>query len=190
MQQRSSMQTSINTSRLPSVWGKLDYNYLRELYPERQLYVVDYGCGRRATQNKVYINLNCQVPKASYFPYDPYWGEADLNGVSLRCLNEYKEADLCVCANVLNVVDDIFEVEKIIREVTNATYWIFQIYEGDKSGNGKESKAGCWQRNTKTEWYAKLIRTILGAAPFIYQKGNLITNNPQLLNNRRDCHEH
>lgn len=174
MQKRSSMNTSVNTSRLPSIWGKLDYDWMRIHLIQN---IVDYGCGRKATQDKVYLNLRCRLPTThAYFPYDPYWGDADRNEMTLRCLTVYQEADLCICANVLNVIDDDEELEKIIKEVTQAKYWAFQIYEGDKSGIGKESKVGCWQRNAKTDFYVKFILEHSPACGIYIVKNNIITN--------------
>lgn len=183
MQKLSSMQTSVNTNHLPSVWNKLNYRYLSEICPERQLYVVDYGCGRKATQDKVYLNLICQVRNATYFPYDPYWGKEDLNGVALRCLTDYQEADLCVCANVLNVIDSIDAIKDVIKNVTKAANWVFQIYEGNKTGEGKQTKAGCWQHNKRTNQYCWIFNelAVQGFLGPYYIKGNLITNNLEIL---------
>lgn len=178
MQKRSSMNTSVNTTKLPSIWGKLDLQWLYKVNYLKELRVVDYGCGRRATQEKVLIYISSQVP-IIYFPYDPYWGDVDRSEMTLRCLTVYQEADLCICANVLNVIDDNEELEKIIKEVTQANYWAFQIYEGDKSGIGRESKTGCWQRNNITSYYMNLITTLTGKS--CYRKGNFIYNNLNML---------
>lgn len=174
MQKLSSMQTSINTSKLPSVWGKLNYQWLAAI--SRIPTIVDYGCGRAATVQKVMINLNCELRlKHIYFPYDPYWGDVDRNRNAMSCLLTWQTADLCVCANVLNVIDDEEEIIKIIKEVTHADYWIFQIYEGNKTGIGKESKPGCWQRNMKTNDYIDIFHK--AGVTNLYIKGNYIYNN-------------
>lgn len=179
MQEITSKYTSVNTSQLPSIWRKLNYRWLNTHLVAN---VVDYGCGRKATQNKVFSHLldNLDIHHR-YFPYDPYWGDEDRNRNALSCLLTWKEADLCVCANVLNVIEDASELYHIIQEVSQAKYWVFQIYEGDKSGKGKQTKVDCWQRNSKTEWYAHIIRMIVGVSPAIYIKGNLITNSLEIL---------
>lgn len=180
MQKRSSMNTSVNTTKLPSIWGKLNLQWLYKVNYLKELRVVDYGCGRRATQEKVLIYISSQVP-IIYFPYDPYWGDEDRNRNAISCLCQWEEADLCICANVLNVIDDDEELEKIIKEVTQAKYWAFQIYEGDKSGIGKESKAGCWQRNAKTEFYVKFILEHNLACSVYTIRNNIITNDLNLI---------
>ena len=181
MQTRSSMGTSINTSKLPSVWGKLNWNWINNHF---QLpHIVDYGCGRPATVRKVMIDVICQSKcRAIYFPYDPYWGDIDKNRNAISCLTQWQTADICVCANVLNVIDDVDTIKQIIKEVTQAKYWVFQIYEGNKTGCGKETKVGCWQHNKLTKDYCWIFNEVLAeSGQSYYIKGNLIMNHLDLL---------
>ena len=177
MQKITSKYTSVNTSQLPSIWRKLNYRWLNTHLVAN---VVDYGCGRKATQNKVFYHLldNFDI-RHRYFPYDPYWGDEDRNRNTLSCLLTWNEADLCVCANVLNVIDDVPTMQRIIQEVTQAKYWVFQIYEGDKTGNGRKTKQDCWQQNKRTQEYCWIFNE-LGIGQY-YIKGNLITNSLEIL---------
>lgn len=177
MQTVSSMQTSINTSKIPAVWNKLNYKFLQHHMTEEGLFVVDYGCGRRATWEKVLLHLKCrpELSGVNYFPYDPYWVETDRNRNAISCLIQWGKADLCVCANVINVVDSVDAIKNIIKEVTQAKYWVFAVYEGNKSGNGEYTKGGtCFQHNKRAKEYCWIFNEVLEQSYHI--KGNLITN--------------
>ena len=177
MQKLSSMNTSVNTSKLPAVWNKLNWDWVRNHSISN---IVDYGCGKRATQNLVRNKLLDEIAvRHCYFPYDPYWGDVDAIRNAISCLTQWKEADLCVCASVLNVIDSVDAIKKIIKEVTQAAYWVFSIYEGNKSGEGKETKEGCWQHNKRNKEYCWIFNE-LEVGPY-YVKGNIITNNLSLL---------
>lgn len=175
MQTVSSMNTSINTTKLPAIWGKMRL-------PDKNTYwLVDYGAGRYETSQNIIQYLTHKFGHyngPSYIPYDPYWGGEDTNKFALYLLDE-RRVDLCVCANVLNVIDDVETIRDIIKDVTKAKSWIFQIYEGDKSGNGRYTKPNCWQHNKKVSEYLWIFNELdLGE---YYVKGNFITNDLSLL---------
>lgn len=184
MQQVSSMMTSINTKKLPAIWNKLNI-------PEGTHWIVDYGAGRPETQELIRRHLSrnygtysihkgqlYETGGPTYLAYDPYWGEVEMNDFALHHLQGVQDVDLCVCANVLNVVD-CETIQHIIKEVTKAKNWIFQIYEGDKTGEGRFTKPGCWQQNKRTCEYLWIFNE-LGVDKY-YVKGNFITNNASLL---------
>lgn len=61
----TSKNTSINTTKLPAIYNKIDFELLANFT------LVDYGCGRPETQKLIrehlsYYNIN-------FVPYDPYW---------------------------------------------------------------------------------------------------------------------
>lgn len=172
MQQVSSMMTSINTKKLPAIWRKLNIpGYVR--------WIVDYGAGRPETRNLIINHLReqCGFRGPSYIAYDPYWGDTYLNDFALYLLDQ-KETDLCICANVLNVVD-CDTIHEIIKNVTKARQWVFQIYEGDKSGEGRFTKPGCWQQNKRTREYLWIFNEL--GIKGVVVKGNFITNDASLL---------
>lgn len=187
MQTVSSMNTSVNTTRLPSIWGKINWKYVKiHAHNPNCPIVVDYGCGKPQTAQMARLVVrNNYIDKErlgqfgchyGYFPYDPYWGDISSNETTLRCLTEYKEADLCICANVLNVIDDKETVEKIINDVTQAQSWVFQIYFGDGSGQGKYTKNHtCYQANQKLSYWVRRIMEVTGKS--VYYKENYIFNN-------------
>lgn len=174
MQQVSSMNTSINTKKLPAIWKKLNI-------PQDTHWLVDYGAGRPETRNLIiqYLDYYSGLNKSpSYIPYDPYWGDTYLNEFALHLLNRIQDVDLCICANVLNVVDDE-TIRNIIKEVTKAKKWVFQIYEGDKSGEGKITKPNCFQQNKRTKEYLWIFNEL--GVKEVAIKGNFITNNLNLI---------
>lgn len=174
MQEVSSMMTSINTKKLPAIWGKL--NIFKDIHK-----IVDYGAGRPETTNLVMDRLKRLfnlAERPTYFPYDPYWGDVDMNDNALYHLTEKQDIDLCICANVLNVVD-CDTIHEIIKNVTRARQWVFQIYEGDKSGEGRFTKPGCWQQNKRTREYLWIFNEL--GVKGVVVKGNFITNDASLL---------
>ena len=75
-----------------------------------------------------------------------------------------KEAfDTVTVNNVLNVIDSLDEINNVIKRANfvlkpgGIAY--FKIYEGDKSGIGRPTKADCYQQNKPASWYLPLIRT-------------------------------
>lgn len=135
----TSKNTSINAKRIPKGFSLL--------YPYGN--VLDYGCGKYWKLNKKYV----EERGASYTPYDPYNVKENIN------LDDHKgEFDTIYCTNVLNVIYDAYDIIEVIDNIAKLLKTdglaIFTIYEGDKSGIGKETKTDCWQRNSKTKNYA------------------------------------
>ena len=75
-----------------------------------------------------------------------------------RILNEYAEnpATVLTINNVLNVIKETSIIEDVIREskeyLAEDCFCYINIYEGDKTGNGKATPKG-WQNNQPAEWY-------------------------------------
>ena len=92
----------------------------------------------------------------SYTAYDPYNIKDNIN------LDDYNGYfDTIYCTNVLNVIYDAYNILEIIENIAKLLkidgIAIFTMYEGDKSGIGKETKPDCWQRNSKTKAYTWLF---------------------------------
>lgn len=140
----TSMNTSVNANRPASAYKFASKN---GLLVGRD--VLDYGCGRYWQICKDFAKAeNCK----SWTGYDPYWKPQNL---------AYREFDTIICANVLNVIKDRREVEcciqSVLRMLAPCGIAIFQIYEGDKSEIGRETKPDCWQRNEPAQNYADRI---------------------------------
>lgn len=88
--------------------------------------------------------------------FDPFNRDAKHNEVVANRVREEK-ADTATCHNVLNVIDTeasranvILQAAKAIKPDGTA---YFTVYEGDKSGVGKQTKSDSWQNNRKTKDY-------------------------------------
>lgn len=109
------------------------------------------------------------------FVYDPYNRTYHHNLEVMRETNG--KCDTITVANVLNVIDDDVAMHEVIakaaRCIKKGGTVYFQIYEGDRSGNGKETTKG-FQRNQKTSWYQEHI---LRYFHFVTRKGNILIAN-------------
>lgn len=143
---RNTMNTAVNTTKVPSI--------LRELSFSGKL-VFDYGCGRCSDLVKKHAYDNGAV---EYRRYDKYWNIGRKPSIA-----EYRIYDLVICANVLNVIENPIERYEVLKDLSSlisgakgATVAI-QIYEGDKSGIGRETSKG-YQLNRKRADYYNEIR--------------------------------
>ena len=59
-------------------------------------------------------------------------------------------------------------INEIIK-LSNTKPYFFKIYEGNKSGIGKQTKKDCWQRNQKTKDYLQQFDFTGIYAPVIYK---------------------
>lgn len=67
-------------------------------------------------------------------------------------------------SNVLNVIAE----DEIVIDILNTCKELLEsngrvlitVYEGDKSGRGKQSKDDCYQRNARTAEYVKLVSKV------------------------------
>lgn len=144
MQKFTSANTSINKTRLPKIYNLLDNI--------SNCVVVDYGCGRYTDHIKEWAkDRNIQ-----WYGYDKYNQSPETNDVSISKLNE---ADYVVCSNVLNVIAEDDILLNIIRECSNNTgKAFFTVYDGDKTGIGRQTGKDQYQRNQKVKWYLDFIR--------------------------------
>lgn len=74
--------------------------------------------------------------------------------------------DTVTCCNVLNVIDGAKARQNVILQCAKALksggVAYFSVYEGDKSGVGRRTKADCWQNNRRTESYVGEIERSFG----------------------------
>lgn len=140
MQTITSKGTSINKTKLPAIYNKIDWESLSCIKGRN---ILDIGCGRYTDHIKEFV----ESKGFRYTGYDPYWAtDADLT----------KEYDVIICSNVLNVIDDDKAMERVHLQVVyhQAPYFI-TVYEGDGSGRGRKTGKDTYQRNQKTIEYAR-----------------------------------
>ena len=156
MQKYTSKEISINQFKLPSVYSKVQF------VPYST--VLDYGCGKYT--NHIYKRVREQ--NCRYIPYDPY------NLPNSQWPNEVVR--YAGCSNVLNVIDDIDEIKRIIKELCNIALTVYiTVYEGNKSEIGRVTKKDCYQRNNKLKFYVNLIKE-LGYEPIVNNNVIMIIN--------------
>lgn len=140
MQNYTSKKTSVNTKKLPVAFSKINWDEISNKYYPNGFTVLDYGCGRDVSLTRSIVETSGGI----YIPYDPYWLPN----------SEAKKANVIICSNVLNVIDDDEEVKRIHNFIkNNSDIYFISVYEGDKSGVGKKTKDDCYQRNELTSKY-------------------------------------
>lgn len=82
-------------------------------------------------------------------------------------------ADYAICCNVLNVIDDNEAVDDVIRAVVSAckVAAVFTVYEGNRTGTGRQTGRDSWQRNERRAAYVDRIRS---AGYQVTRKGEFI----------------
>lgn len=138
-QQYTSKNTSINSTRLPIVYNKVNWNFFRDKI------LLDVGAGKYTEHIKKFL----EPYGIHYVPYDPYNCTAEENLYASSIV-----PDVIVCSNVFNVIkeqDLIYELYDMITAF-DVPFFI-TVYEGDKSWVGRETRKDCWQRNQEIDAY-------------------------------------
>jgi hypothetical protein len=142
----SSKHTSVNKSKLPTIYSYVDWSRYKGLN------VLDYGAGK-FDNVKIYMKDNYNI---NLYTYDKYNRTEDENIEALNCI-----PSAIICANVLNVIKEDYIVQSIVDKcLSYNVLTFFQIYEGSKSGIGSISKKDCWQRNEKVESYLQFFKGV------------------------------
>ena len=186
-QKYTSAATSINASKLPVIYNKLT----DEAYLWASSYL-DFGCGRYTQHIADHVATKAyevaqKAPReyrdhmGIWHGYDAYNRTEEENEFELAAFREESEFfnQIVVCSNVLNVIDS----EEVIAWIAaRLMTWadagaaiMVTVYEGDKSGVGRVTKADCYQRNEKIVSYLKYFDK-----NFTIKKG-VITNRPEFV---------
>ena len=154
MQTFTSSATSINRTKLPAVYRKAT---LSRTTP----FVVDYGCGKYTDHIKSALAKQGKI----LYPYDPYNQPEATNRHTMDFVrwaeDRWKEVDV-ICSNVLNVIDSDGEVSRICHHIesivtkTGGTAYI-TVYEGDRSGVGRQTGRDQYQRNEPLREYLRFF---------------------------------
>lgn len=160
----TSANTSINNVKLPAI-----YNVKGIL----KGHVLDYGCGKYTD----HLRKKALLTSTSFWCYDKYNQFVSTNLASID-FGYAHGFDTILCANVLNVIDDeltIIEIiHRLIRMVRKTGDIYIQIYEGDKSSNGKHTKLDCYQRNEPVKAYGRFLNMIDTYTFNTEYRGNII----------------
>ena len=154
MQTFTSSATSINRTKLPAVYRKAELSHTTP-------FLVDWGCGKYVDHIRDALHEQNKI----LYPYDPFNQPSDVNRYTMDFIywaeSAHIEIDI-VCSNVLNVIDSDGEVSRIcyqlekITEATGGTAYI-TVYEGDRSGVGRQTGRDQYQRNESLREYLRFF---------------------------------
>lgn len=117
--------------------------------------ILDYGGGKYDDAKDFMAKYGFNV-----LVYDPYNRSADHNKMVMSAVAKRKP-DYIICANVLNVIKENAIVDDVIKRIKRIsgpdTVCIFSVYEGNRTGHGKQSGPDQYQRNQKTDSYIPMI---------------------------------
>ena len=155
-QEITSADTSINT-RVPAAGHTaLSQN---NIYKSGEK-IIDIGGGK----SKNVISMVSRKNKANLKVFDPF-NKTSRHNKMVSNRYGYGQSDVSTAMNVLNVIKEKVNRKKVIEQGYNAIYqgqsFYIQIFEGDKSGNGKETSKG-WQENRTLDSYIKEVEAVFG----------------------------
>lgn len=149
----TSAATSINAAKLPRIYNAIT------IKPNDIIF--DYGCGKYTD------HIREALPESTeYLAYDPFNQPYDVNTASINTLHAETEEGkpvTFICSNVLNVIDSDETISNIIRALektaarTPGSRILVTVYEGDRTGKGRETMKDCYQRNETTRAYLRFF---------------------------------
>jgi len=146
----TSANTSINSTRLPAVYGKA---------PVTSQSVLDYGCGKYTD----HLQAAMAGQGRTLYPYDPFNQPDEVNQRTkefIRWASANRHPVDVLCSNVLNVIDSDGVIRFIADQIeticarTGGTAYI-TVYEGNRSGIGCQTGPDQYQRNEPLRDYLK-----------------------------------
>lgn len=154
LQKHTSANTSINSTKVPAVFRKADFC--------KGTVNLDMGGGKYDTATEYLEGKGVEN-----LILDPYNRPEEHNRAIVARLLA-KGADTCTISNVLNVIDNVerrletLRVTKSLLKTGGICY--VTVYEGDRSGIGRETKKDCWQNNKKLGDYYPEVYEVFGNA--------------------------
>lgn len=145
-QEFTSKNTSVNKAKLPAIYNKLNWKFIKENDKAYFVndWVIDYGCGKYTDHIKSFLK-----DKGFYFiGYDVYNQPMDKNQEALEALENGTSIGVVICSNLLCVIKEDEIVQQIVNQVTATRQpYFFTVYEANKSGIGRQTGKDQWQRN-------------------------------------------
>lgn len=147
MQNYTSKQTSINSKKAPAV-----YSMGRAIEAMTDKRVLDVGGGRFDTAQEAARSYGATVSI-----YDPYNRSEEHNREVIA--GAY---DVAIISNVLNVIDSTAARGDVVQLAgSKADTVLITVYEGDRSGTGRQTAADSWQENRAIADYIEEIAAAL-----------------------------
>ena len=163
MQNYTSKKTSINKTKLPAIYSKLNL---------KDQIILDIGCGKYIDHIKGYVNSQ----NGLWYGIDKYNQTPKHNEKTLEKV-EKTGVTVIVISNVLNVIDDKRErlnvIDNALDIMGDYSVMCITIYEGDKSGIGRETMRDCFQNNQPIKFYEDEIKKEFPALK-IYKKNGML----------------
>ena len=111
----TSKNTSINIKKLPAIYGRLNWDALRERWAKltrfnRTPVVLDFGCGRYTDHIEHFLATKGFIYKA----YHPFCKNSKDTDEALAC-----KPYIVICSNVLNVISNketVKEIQEVLRD--------------------------------------------------------------------------
>lgn len=148
VQEFNSADTSINSGKLPTVYGKIEFPV--------GCTALNYGGGR--FDNTIKFGL------ANGFTdliFDPFNRSHEWNTAVAKSISE-NGVDLAVLSNVLNVIKEANVRGFVLRVLANTLNdnkpLFITVYEGDRTGNGRQTSRSAWQENRKLKEYTAEVK--------------------------------
>lgn len=143
VQEFDSADTSINSGKLPTVYGKLEFPI--------GCTVLNYGGGK--------FNNTIEFGNANGFTdliFDPFNRTVEWNSKIIATVYK-KGVDLAILSNVLNVIKEVdirgFVLSVLANTLDENKPLFITVYEGDRTGYGRQTSRSAWQENRKLKEY-------------------------------------
>lgn len=155
MQKFTSANTSINSAKVPAVFKKIDW--------AKGEVNLDIGGGKFDTATEYLERLGVKN-----LVYDPYNRSDAHNGSVLLQAMQMNGVFSCTISNVLNVIAEQDERYKVLMRAwrflkEGGTVYV-TVYEGDRSGVGRQTGKDQWQNNKPLREYLQEVREVFGNA--------------------------
>lgn len=138
-----SADTSINCGKLPTVYGKIEF--------PTGCTALNYGGGK--FDNTVKFGI------ANGFTdliFDPFNRSHEWNAEIVKSISE-NGVDLAILSNVLNVIKEAnvrgFVLDVLANTLNDNKPLFITVYEGDRTGRGRQTSKSAWQENRKLKEY-------------------------------------
>lgn len=143
VQEFNSADTSINSGKLPTVYSKLEF--------ANGCTVLNYGGGK--------FNNTIEFGNANGFTdliFDPFNRTVEWNAAVVKSISE-NGVDLAILSNVLNVIKEVdvrgFVLSVLANTLDENKPLFITVYEGDRTGYGRQTSKSAWQENRKLKEY-------------------------------------
>ena len=165
MQTFTSANTSINKGKVPAVFTKAWW--------KKGTVNLDLGGGKYDTATE-YLHAR----EVANLVWDPY-NRSEAENLSVMCILASRGgADSCTISNVLNVIDSAEARHELLNRAWDCTRYrapiFITVYEGDRSGVGRQTGKDQWQNNRPLRDYLDEVKAVFPNATIL--KGMIVAN--------------